>query len=181
MIQLNITQKELSLLELSLESHIDSLQIRSLDVQAYEYESLLKRITNHQATHSIEELVGYNFFSWAEEFFTEDLFRLNIYIPLNYLLQEYNMNVGIGAIATHSFEKKMIQYSIYKGWELNPKEIQTGQGRIIKSCNSLVFDRDERIWVRDNHKKAQSMFYIQTPGNQLTERIYDPTAISRGS
>lgn len=178
MIQLSITYTEQSLLKLALESHIERLVNMGLEVQADEYSHLLNKIVSAYSSPRIEDTVGYNFFSWAEEYFTEESRRLDCYLPLGYLIQEYNMGIGSGTISSQIFLNKMVDYCAYKGWEINPKQIQNSHGRVIKCCKALVFDHDKRIWISGNKKKAQSMLYIQTPGNSLIDGIYNPTIVN---
>jgi|SRR5690606_10354564 len=122
--------------------------------------------------------LGETFYDWAEEFFSPASGRLDCYVPFHYALKECNIKL-INPMSPASFLGRVRRYAQLKNMTLNPAELQNEAGRVIKKSYELNYNRRKGEWFVLNILKAQSMIYLHTPGDVFTERVYDPTGVSR--
>lgn len=124
---------------------------------------------------SLTNLMGFNFYSWAEVFFSQESDRLDKYISLSYAMEEYQREQSVKGITSNGFNGKLSLYAQLKNFVLNPKDTQNKDGRVIKSWDILRFDPRDRKWMKSEGRKTQTMFYMQSNRKEINDIIYDPT------
>ncbi|GAA4137853.1 hypothetical protein GCM10022216_14290 [Sphingobacterium kyonggiense] len=124
---------------------------------------------------SLTNNMGFNFLSWAEIFFSKEANRLDSFVSAHYALEDFKADSGLKVMTSHGFNGKMKLYAQLKGYKLNPKPTQNKDGRVLKTIEELKYDSREKKWIKTERRKTQSMIYLQTQDQELTDNIYDPT------
>lgn len=124
---------------------------------------------------SLTNNMGFSFLAWAEVFFAPESGRLDCFVSSHYALEDYKQDSGIKMITSHGFNQKMRLFAQLKKYKLNPKETQNSDGRVLKTWDEIRFDNREKRWVKGERKKTQSMIYLQSGTEALTETVFDPT------
>lgn len=91
-----------------------------------------KRDTQKDLKRELLGGLGWIFYEWAEEFFTQD--NLNIPIKLDLVFEDYLNNPETYKHCTIGwFKSKIKTYCLYKGYEYNPsEEVNVYSGKILR-------------------------------------------------
>ncbi|WP_245581603.1 primase-helicase family protein [Rudanella lutea] len=120
--------------------------------------------------------MGPTFHAWADSYFRLDEQRLDHYVP-RYMAQETYKPMQPG-LSPQGFLQKLQAWCRFKGYTLNPVELQNADKRIMERHATYSNNRGE--WTKTGKSETKEMLYIQTNADTQPERRFwddDPGAV----
>lgn len=92
--------------------------------------------------------MGESFKTWADVYFAKESGRLDILVSRQDAYQDMLDSTKIKSFSSQRFKKCLNAWTVYNGYELNPKELHTQPGRIIKKIDNTTA---EQLYIRTKH------------------------------
>lgn len=116
-----------------------------------------------------------NFYQWAVIYFSEEAGRLNKFLPHPVIKEDFIRDTNLKGISSQAFNTKMGYFAQYQGLIRDPKIIPRNKAkRITKTIDNVEFDLRDKKWKKPGGKKTMEFTYLQQPGIDVTDEVYDP-------
>lgn len=114
---------------------------------------------NNVTKRNLQTEMGAAFQAWADVYFSENSGKLDDVVPKNEAFEDFKQTSNSKLWTSQKFGKSLKAWCRYNRYELDPIELQNGQGRIIRKTNAKNKDGSVNLMAK---KVSAEMIYIKT-------------------
>lgn len=123
---------------------------------------------------NMQTFMGQSFLRWADVYFSAEAGRRDAWVIRKVAMDDFIRETNLTGWSTQAFTSRLVMWCRYKGFILDPSELQNTDGRMIKTLPEFSWDNREKKWIKGTGKKTSEMIYLHTPDYPLTDKIILP-------
>lgn len=123
---------------------------------------------------NLQNFMGQSFLRWADVYFSEEAGRRDSWVIRKMAMDDFIRETNLTGWSTQAFTQRLAAWCRYKNLVLDPRELLNKDGRLVKTLPEFVWDNRDKRWTKTGNNKTSEMIYLQTPGEDLTDKISIP-------